>query len=73
MILNAFKALIILNAETLSHKKFEEFRKLLISLPFNSFSMLKGKLLNGIQNISLVVIAVIVIIIPFNFGGGITI
>jgi hypothetical protein len=59
--------------ETLSHKKFTEFRKLLISLPLNSFLMLKGKLLNGIQNISVVVIAVIVIIIPFNFGGGITI
>ena len=60
-------------SETLSYKKFAEFRKLLISLPLNSFSMLKGKLLNGIQNISAIVIAVIVIIIPLHFGGGITI
>lgn len=35
-------------------------------------SMLKGKILNGIQNISAIIIAVIAIIIPLQ-GGGITI
>lgn len=31
--------------------------------------MLKGRILNGIQIISVIIIAVIVIIIPFNGGG----
>jgi hypothetical protein len=35
--------------------------------------MLKGKFHNGIQNITAIVIAVSVIILPFTFGGGITI
>jgi len=35
--------------------------------------MLKGKSYNDIQNISVIIIAVIVIIIPLTFGGGITI
>jgi hypothetical protein len=35
--------------------------------------MLKGKFYNDIQNISAIIIAAIVIIIPFAFGGGITI
>jgi len=33
--------------------------------------MLKGKLNNGVRNISVIIIAVIVIIIPFNIGDGI--
>jgi hypothetical protein len=32
--------------------------------------MLKGKIYNGIKNISGIVITVIVIIIPFIIGGG---
>jgi len=31
--------------------------------------MLKGKILNGIPNISVIIIAVIVIIVPLNGGG----
>jgi hypothetical protein len=42
----------------------------MLSLLFNSSAMLKGKLNNGIKNISVIVIAVIVIIIPFIIGGG---
>ncbi len=34
--------------------------------------MLRGKLVNDVQNISAVIIAVIVIIIPLTIGGGIT-
>lgn len=44
----------------------------MLSLLLNSSSMLKGKLFNDIQNISVIIIAVIVIIIPLH-GGGITI
>ncbi len=44
----------------------------MLSLLLNSSSMLKGNLVNGIQNISVIIIAVIVIIIPLH-GGGITI
>lgn len=44
----------------------------MLSLPNNFSPMLKGKPLNGIQNISVIIIAVIVIIIPLT-GGGITI
>lgn len=34
--------------------------------------MLQGKLNNGIQNITAIIIVVIVIITPFTIGGGIT-
>lgn len=34
--------------------------------------MLKGKLYNGVQNIAVIIITVVVIIIPLH-GGGITI
>lgn len=44
----------------------------MLHLLFNSSSMLKGNLINGIQNISVIIIAVIVIIIPNIIGGGIT-
>jgi hypothetical protein len=44
----------------------------MVSLPNNFHQMLKGNLGNGIQNISVIIIAVIVIIVPF-YGGGITI
>ena len=44
----------------------------MLSLLFNSSSMLKGNLVNGIQNISVIIVTVIVIVIPL-YGGGITI
>lgn len=47
------------------------FKRGVLSLLFNSSSMLKGNLLNNVQNISVIVIAVIVVIIPFIFGEGI--
>ena len=47
------------------------FKGGVLSLLFNSSSMLKGNLLNNVQNISVIVIAVIVVITPFIFGDGI--
>ena len=47
------------------------FKRGMVSLLFNSLSMLKGNLLNNVQNISVVLIAVIVVITPFIFGEGI--
>ncbi len=44
----------------------------MLSLQFNFIFMLKGKLNNGILNIAVILVAVIVIIVSFH-GGGITI
>ena len=49
------------------------FKRGVLSLLFNSSSMLKGNLLDNVQNISVIVIAVIVVIVPFIFGDGIVI
>lgn len=61
-----------LGRQQLFNKKFFVFNKRCTKFAIDFFSMMKGKLFNSVQNITAMIIVVIVVIIPLTIGGGIT-